>query len=196
MREALAEAVRSGADCAYHCDLHVWCALPAQRLPIRFSRRVASALLLCATSPMPAHRQVQQMLSLTHFPLSSACFLAPTAPVGNAALAQAMCGAVVDVAAMLVALPAQGAAAAGAGGAAGSNLPPHPAAAGQQEQAAAAAAQQLLLPYPAALRHNDCHFVYQASEHAHSVSCYQVCCHCQVQAMPLLRRSYASSMPA
>ncbi|PRW33925.1 centromere kinetochore zw10-like protein [Chlorella sorokiniana] len=81
---------------------------------------------------------------------------------GNAALAQAMCGAVVDVAAMLVALPAQGTAA-GAGAAAGSSLPPHPAAAaGQQEQAAAAAAQQLLLPYPAALRHNDCHYVCQA----------------------------------
>lgn len=102
-------------------------------------------------------------------PWPPACTAPPSQPAllaashaGNAALAQAMCGAVVDVAAMVVALPAQGAAA-GAGAAAGSSLPPHPAsAAGQQDQAAAAAAQQQLLPYPAALRHNDCHFVYQA----------------------------------
>ena len=64
---------------------------------------------------------------------------------GSSALAQAMCGAVVDVAALVAALP-----------------PPPPAAA-----AAAAAAdpaqQMLLLPYPAALRHNDCHYVAQAS---------------------------------
>ena len=66
-----------------------------------------------------------------------------------------MCGAVVDVAAMVVALPPPAAA-----GAAGSGLPQHSApgqqAAEQQQQ------QQLLLPYPASLRHNDCHFIYQA----------------------------------
>lgn len=79
--------------------------------------------------------------------------LAEAVRSGNAALAQAMCGAVVDIAATVVALPAAGAAGAGAGAAADAQ---------QAEQAAAAAQQQLLLPYPAALRHNDCHYVYQA----------------------------------
>ncbi|KAL4425306.1 hypothetical protein ABPG75_009322 [Micractinium tetrahymenae] len=92
--------------------------------------------------------------------------LAEAVRSGNAALAQAMCGAVVDVAAMVAALPPPGAAAAAAGGGSGSagGLPPHPAAAAaaaggvlQQQQQ-----QALLLPYPAALRHNDCHYMYQA----------------------------------
>lgn len=64
-----------------------------------------------------------------------------------------MCGAVVDVAASVVALPPP-AAAAGRDGAA---VPPHPAAAGGKGEQP----QPLLLPYPAALRHNDCHYVYQ-----------------------------------
>lgn len=115
MREALAEAVRSGALWL----LHKRCLL---RLP---------------------HGGCHAAADCRHPPARLAA--------GNAALAQAMCGAVVDVAAMVVALPPQGP----AGGAA---LPPHPAAAvqeqGEQEQ-------QLLLPFPAALRHNDCHYVYQ-----------------------------------
>ena len=57
-------------------------------------------------------------------------------PAGNGALAQCMCGAVVDVAAMLCALP-------------------------PVEQGAGEGAE--LLPYPAAVRHNDCFHVYQAS---------------------------------
>lgn len=60
---------------------------------------------------------------------------------GNPALAQALCGAVVDVAAMVAALP------------------PPPAAGGGDAASAAAAA---LLPYPAALRRNDCYHVYEA----------------------------------
>jgi hypothetical protein len=69
---------------------------------------------------------------------------------GNTALAQAMCGAVVDVAAMVVALPAPAAASAAGSG-------------GGRPQRGASGEAQLLLPYPAALRHNDCHYVYQAS---------------------------------
>lgn len=98
----------------------------------------------------------------------------PDPATGNTALAQAMCGAVVDVAAMVVALPPP-AAAAGPGG--GGGLPPHPAV---EQQAAAAAAdhqQQLLLPYPASLRHNDCHYVYQASwgGHCAEAACLRRC---------------------
>jgi hypothetical protein len=63
---------------------------------------------------------------------------------------------VVDVAAMVVALPAPAAAAAGA---AAAGKPPHPAVAAEHQPAVPA---ELLLPYPASLRHNDCHYVYQA----------------------------------
>lgn len=85
---------------------------------------------------------------------------------GNAALAQAMCGAVVDVAAMVVALPPPGAAASSSSSSSGAGgLPPHPAEAAPAAAASEAAQQHqqaLLLPYPAALRHNDCHYVHQA----------------------------------
>eukprot|EP00887_Chlorella_sp_A99_P003530 scaffold7.g3530.t1 len=76
-------------------------------------------------------KAAQGAVALMREALSEAC------RSGNSALAQAMCGAVVDVAAMVVALPG-GAAATGAGG----------------EDAQ-------LLPYFAALRYNDLHYVYQ-----------------------------------
>ncbi|KAL4418799.1 hypothetical protein ABPG77_010208 [Micractinium sp. CCAP 211/92] len=89
--------------------------------------------------------------------------LAEAVRSGNTALAQAMCGAVVDVAATMVALPPPGAAGAGNGSSsAGGSLPPHPAAAEAAGGAAQQQQQALVLPYPAALRHNDCHYVYQA----------------------------------
>lgn len=62
---------------------------------------------------------------------------------GNSAVAQCMCAVVVDVAGLVAQQPP--AAAAGA-------APPGP-----------DAAAEPLPPYLAALRHNDCHYVYQVS---------------------------------
>lgn len=57
---------------------------------------------------------------------------APAPAAGNAAVAQCMCAVVVDLAGLVASVPA-----------------------------AAAAPAELLLPFPAALRHNDCHYIYQ-----------------------------------
>jgi hypothetical protein len=116
------------------------------------------ALLHCRLLGKLVSRQRRGDGALTDVINTTLAFVTPVC-AGNAALAQAMCGAVVDVAAMVVALPPPAATAGGGGG----SPPPHPAVAEAAVEAEERRAAQLLLPYPAALRHNDCHYVYQAS---------------------------------